>query len=725
MPLSKFMLSAAKLTLDAVLKASEADIRVHGVENIPASHVLFVVNHFTRMETAFLPYVIHKYTKQHSLSLADSSFFKGKFDSILHKMGAVSTTDPDRDKVLAHALLTGKMNVIIFPEGQMIKDKKLVEKGKFLVYNTGIRRPPHTGAAKIAIQVETYRQIIKKLYEKKRLEDLEIIKDAYEIKKEDMASVLTGSTYIVPVNITYYPIRAKNNFIKQMVEKFTGEIKGRVAEELEIEGTMLTKGVDIDINFGKALMMSSYIGRTKMIQHIFSCRQETCFGEIADSENLNRLSIKVMQDYMNSIYGMTTVNHDHIFAYILANYPKNSIRDYDFKNRASLAIERTKKFKEYSFHSTLLKKRDNIGADVFHEKYDSFMEEAVKDNLVEIKGDTIIKNMGKFALLYNFHFIRKDNFIEVLKNEIEPLTELTTMLRTIMFMTPWLVKVKLRDTFLKLDQQIYMQDYHQFYREGISKPEKTGEPFFLHNIFNTHGVILTHGYMAAPEEVRLLAEKLYKAGFSVYGVRLRGHGTTPEDLAGRRWQEWNESVNRGYVIMKNSVTDFAVVGFSTGAGLALLQAAQKGDKFKALVSISAPLRLQDIRASLTGAVSFFNTILKKFKIENGKIEYVPNVPENPDINYARNPINGTNELGKLMKFVESNLSRITIPALIVQATGDPVVNPQSADQIFSKISSQDKNIIKIRSDRHGIVRGKELDEVASGVISFLNRIFSK
>jgi len=725
MPLSKFMLSAAKLTLDAVLKASEADIRVHGVENIPASHVLFVVNHFTRMETAFLPYVIHKYTKQHSLSLADSSFFKGKFDSILHKMGAVSTTDPDRDKVLAHALLTGKMNVIIFPEGQMIKDKKLVEKGKFLVYNTGIRRPPHTGAAKIAIQVETYRQIIKKLYEKKRLEDLEIIKDAYEIKKEDMASVLTGSTYIIPVNITYYPIRAKNNFIKQMVEKFTGEIKGRVAEELEIEGTMLTKGVDIDINFGKALMMSSYIGRTKMIQHIFSCRQETCFGEIADSENLNRLSIKVMQDYMNSIYGMTTVNHDHIFAYILANYPKNSIRDYDFKNRASLAIERTKKFKEYSFHSTLLKKRDNIGADVFHEKYDSFMEEAVKDNLVEIKGDTIIKNMGKFALLYNFHFIRKDNFIEVLKNEIEPLTELTTMLRTIMFMTPWLVKVKLRDTFLKLDQQIYMQDYHQFYREGISKPEKTGEPFFLHNIFNTHGVILTHGYMAAPEEVRLLAEKLYKAGFSVYGVRLRGHGTTPEDLAGRRWQEWNESVNRGYVIMKNSVTDFAVVGFSTGAGLALLQAAQKGDKFKALVSISAPLRLQDIRASLTGAVSFFNTILKKFKIENGKIEYVPNVPENPDINYARNPINGTNELGKLMKFVESNLSRITIPALIVQATGDPVVNPQSADQIFSKISSQDKNIVKIRSDRHGIVRGKELDEVASGVISFLNRIFSK
>jgi len=725
MTLSKFMLSAARLTLDAVFKASEADIRVHGDENIPASHVLFAVNHFTRMETAFLPYIIHKYTNQHSLSLADSSFFKGKLDSLLHKMGAVSTKDPDRDKVLANALLTGKMNVIIFPEGQMIKDKKLIEKGKLLVYNTGIRRPPHTGAAKIALQVEIYRQIIKKLYEKKRFEDIDLIKDVYDFKKEDMASILTGTTYIVPVNITYYPIRARNNLIKRMVEKFTGETTGRVAEELEIEGTMLTKGVDIDINFGKAIKMSDYIHSTSIIKNIFACRQETCFGEIGDSDYINRLSIKVMQKYMDSIYSMTTVNHDHIFAYILANYPKNSIRDYDFKNRASLAMERIKKLKMYSFHSTLSKKRENIGSDVFHEKYDSFMEEAVKNNLVELKGDTIIKNMGKFALLYNFHIVRKDNFIEVLKNEIEPLTELTTMLRRIMFMTPWLVKLKIKNTFLKLDMKIFLDDYTYFYREGVSKPEKTGEPFFLHNIFNTHGVILVHGYMAAPEEVRLLAEKLYKAGYSVYCVRLRGHGTTPEDLAGRRWQDWNESVNRGYVIMKNSVTDFVIAGFSTGAGLALLQAAQKGDKLKALISISAPLRLKDIRASLTGAVCFFNTILKKFKIQKGKMEFVPNVPENPDINYSRNPINGTYELGKLMKHVEENLSKITIPALIIQATGDPVVNPQSADEIYSKISSTDKELIKIKSNKHGIVRGKELKEVADEIIFFLNRIFSR
>ncbi|HOP63218.1 MAG TPA: alpha/beta hydrolase [Spirochaetota bacterium] len=724
MPLSKFMLNTAKLTLDALFKASEADIRVHDIENIPASHVLYVVNHFTRMETAFLPYIIHKYTGQYCLSLADSSFFKGKLESILHKLGAVSTKDPDRDRILSNSLLTGNMSVIIYPEGQMIKDKKIVEKGKLLVYNTGIRRPPHSGAASIALRSEIDRQVIRKLYDKGRKEDLDVFMEAYGIDKKDLAEVLTGSTYIVPVNITYYPIRARNNILKKVVERFTGDMGERFAEELEVEGTMLTKGVDIDINFGKAIKMSNYINRTKIVSNIFKCGIETCIADIAERDEIKKLSLKVMQKYMNSIYKMATVNHDHIFAYILANYPKNIIHDYDFKNRASLATERIKELRLNSFHSTLLK-RSNISADVFHEKYDSFMEEAVKNKLVEIKGDMIIRNSSMFSRIYNFHIVRKDNFIEVLNNEIEPLTEMTSMLRRIMLMPPWMIKSKVRDTFLKLDRKIYMNDYNRYYREGVTRHDRVGAPIFLHNMFNRYGVVLVHGYMAAPDEMRLLAEKIHKAGYSVYVVRLKGHGTSPKDLAKTPWQEWNESVNRGYVIMKNSVREFAICGFSTGAGLALLQAEQKGEKFKGLISIAAPLKLQDIRAYLSGTVTMFNSILKKFKLNNKNMEFIPNVPENADINYPENPVSGINELGKLMDIVEKGLFKIKIPALIIQATEDPVVNPKSAEEIYNRINSEDKKLIKIKSLRHGIVRGHELKKVTTEIVSFLDKIFER
>lgn len=723
MPLSKFMLRAAKITLDAVFKASAADIRVHDTERIPAASVIYVVNHFTRMETAFLPYVIFKYTKKYALSLAHHSFFKGKLETFLHKMGAVSTKDPDRDKLLINALLTGNMSVIIYPEGQMIKDKRLIEKGKYLVYNAGMRRSPHTGAAAIAIKAELIRQVMKKLFYDKRDPDLEIFKKEYGIEKNDMDGVIAGSTYIVPVNITYYPIRARNNMIKSLVEKFAGEVTGRLAEELEVEGTMLTRGVDIDINFGKAIKIQDYLKRTNLVKDIIRCGRETCFHEFTSEKAAKKLSVRIMQGYMKSIYGMTTVNHDHIFAYILLLYPSNTIPDYDFKNRASLAIEKIKELELTSFHSTLQKRNENIGADVFHEKYDSFMEEALKDGLIEMRGNTIIRVKDRFTPVYNFHNIRHDNFIEVLRNEIEPLGELTGMLRRIMIMPPWLVKRMVRDTFQRLDMRIFRSDYKKYYREGETRPEKNGAPFFLHNVFNKYGVILVHGYMAAPGEMRMLAERIHAAGYAVYCVRLRGHGTSPEDLARVEWQDWYESINRGYVVMKNAVRKFVIAGFSTGAGLTLLQAERKGDKFSGVISISAPLKLQNIKAYLSGPATFFNSILKKFRIGDGSTEFVPNHPDNPEINYRRNPVHGVYELGKLMKVVEEKLAEIKIPALVIQGARDPVVNPESADRIFEMISSTQKELVKIDCDRHGIVRGDELDEVMKKFLPFLKKVF--
>jgi esterase/lipase len=78
-----------------------------------------------------------------------------------------------------------------------------------------------------------------------------------------------------------------------------------------------------------------------------------------------------------------------------------------------------------------------------------------------------------------------------------------------------------------------------------------------------------------------------------------------------------------------------------------------------------------------------------------------------------------------MKIVEPNLSSIKIPSLIIQAKGDPVVNPKSAIEIYKGISSTDKKLVIIDANRHGIVRGHELDQVAGEIISFLKRIFGK
>ena len=217
MEVSPLLARLSTLTLDALFATTKANLRVHGEHHIPRGPVLYVINHFTRIETVFLPYIIYKKTGRFPLSLADHSFFSGSLGRMLSRFGAVSTRDPGRDKILMGALISGRHPVIIFPEGQMLKDKKLIEKGKYMVYNTGIRRPPHTGAANLALRSQFYREKIRMLRARGKREEAEAILRHFDIPVSDMDTICGEDTQVVPVNITYYPIRARENAISRFL----------------------------------------------------------------------------------------------------------------------------------------------------------------------------------------------------------------------------------------------------------------------------------------------------------------------------------------------------------------------------------------------------------------------------------------------------------------------------------------------------------------------------
>ena len=124
-------LKSTKWALDIATKLIKANIRVHNIDHVKDDMaIVYVVNHFTRLETVLLPYILHKYTGKEIWSLAAAELFVGKIGEYLLSMGNVSTKDPDRDKIIVNALLTGEHPWIIFPEGGMIKDKKVVEIGR-------------------------------------------------------------------------------------------------------------------------------------------------------------------------------------------------------------------------------------------------------------------------------------------------------------------------------------------------------------------------------------------------------------------------------------------------------------------------------------------------------------------------------------------------------------------------------------------------------------------
>jgi esterase/lipase len=104
------------------------------------------------------------------------------------------------------------------------------------------------------------------------------------------------------------------------------------------------------------------------------------------------------------------------------------------------------------------------------------------------------------------------------------------------------------------------------------------------------------------------------------------------------------------------------------------------------------------------------------------MEFLDNQPENAHINYVRNPVSGMREIERLMDDLEPRLSQITVPALLLQSSGDPVVDPKGSRKIFDMLGSVDKQFILFNFNRHGILVGDDTARVYRTISDFLARL---
>ena len=717
--MNPFAYKLAGFAIKTLSNLSKAKIFIHGKENIPDGSIIFVINHFTRIETLLLPYHIHNLTKNVPVwSLADYTLFKGAFGDFLEKVGAVSTKDPHRDRLIVKSLLTGEASWIIYPEGQMVKSKKIVEKGRFMISYAGGKHPPHTGAATLALRTEFYRQRLRKMVE---IMPDEARRIAGLFNIESIEPVLSKSTFIVPVNITYYPVRAYENSLSRLAEKLVSDIPERVMEEIMTEGTMLLSGVDIDIRFGEPIDIREYTNNY-LINKDISSKKPINFDDPIPSKPLMKIAaLNIMQRYMSSIYSMTTVNHDHLFASLLMMMPFKKIDEDDLIRRVFLVSTFDLKDAGCFFHRSLMDDQVHLLTDDRYSKYKDFISIAEKKGIVIRKEKTITKDTHKLALSFDFHRVRIENPIAVMANEVEPLTSLQRRIRLISLQSKFWIKHRVTKFLLEKAEKEFIQDYDTFYVEGESKNKEIGRPLLVKGKKKELGVLLVHGYMAAPYEVRELAEYLGERGLWVYAPRVKGHGTSPEDLAGRKYQEWIKSIDDGYAILTTICNRVVAGGFSNGAGLAL-ELATRIPNLSGIFAICPPLKLKDISSKLVPAIDAWNRLMDRFHREGAKKEFVENNPENPHINYSRNPVSGIRELERFMESIEPMIPSVKVPALVIQAHGDPVVNPKGSQKVYELLGSQNKSYMVLNINRHVIVLGEGSHMVHKAVGDFVESL---
>ncbi len=705
---------ATGLALDLLDRVFKARISVAGAEQLVDQPTLYVVNHFTRIETFLLPHVIYKHTGRQLHSLADANVCSGKLGDYLQRLGAFSTRDGFRNRRIIGELLTGRFNWVIFPEGLMVKNKKVMEGRHLHLDNPEGGGPPHTGAAVLAMLAEiTKRRYLDALRRGDKAAQ-RAVEERYGFAGPN--ELCFKDIVILPVNITYYPIRHGDNPLLGLARALVKEIPERFEEELQVEGSLLFSKSDIAVSFGQPIAVGEHVEPlmpfTRLLQPFIGQERETRLVVGLQRSRLTRR-------FMREIYGQVTVNFDHLFCAGLKALRGASIAREDFCRALALTAADMAERAGRRLHATLEEELVRLVADETYPPFEDVARLATEEGVLKIRGGVLEVDSALFAAPSAFHNIRLTGLVKVISNEVEPLKDLRQLLDYYVNLPSARMRRQLARSLEEKALQRFESDWRAYEEPGVSKPMEVGRPFLLKAADLELGVLLLHGFLAAPAELRPLAEHLQACGITVYAPPIRGHGTSPRQLAEVSMEEWLLSVCHGYALLKNLCRRVVVGGFSGGGLLALVMAARKQPAPAGLFCINAALKLKDRKASFAGTVVRWNEFLGKLHIESGRREYLENKSESPEINYARIPVKAVAELGRLISECQRCLPEITCPSLILQGHEDPVVEPKSATIIHERISSTRKELEMLYATRHIIVRGEGAPLVFERVGRFL------
>jgi esterase/lipase len=662
-------------------------------------------------------------------------------------VGAVPNDHHRLLPLLAENILRGR-KVVVFPEGGMVKDRRVIDElGDYKVYSrtSHQRRKHHIGVARLATGLQIFKQAV--LHQDKQGNRSRLNDWATLIGMDSAAELIEESrrpVTIVPANITFYPLRVSENVLIKGVELLGKKLSARATEELIVEGNLVLKKTDMDIRLGDPIrsqdewqwwerFLADYLARrVSERDDIFEFGRARRRIDNRFCTRGLRNSVRRLRDrFMEDIYRSVTVNLSHIASHvILSSFEKGyECLDEDlFRKSLYVGLKKLQKHRSVHLHRDLC--NPEIYTRLLHESTEQlalFMGAATKADLVEIRDNTICF-LDKLTKGHTFDEIRLENPIEVYANEVRPIETVVSEVGSALEVA---IELSLQELallrfdderiLLEWDKYIYSRQRH---KEINLRETATADPdpFLLVSPEpNRTGVVLVHGFLASPAEVREFGEKLHAKGYNVIGVRLRGHGTSPWDLRDRCWEDWLESVRAGYDIMLQFTSQVSLVGFSTGGGLCLALAAENPIGLCGVTAISTPIKFQNKNMWFVPLMHGTNKIVRWLSSYEGIMPFRPNKSEHPDINYHNMPIRGLYELTRLKGHLLKVSKDIRCPVTLIQATEDPVVNPNSENLLFNMVGTEDKQQHWIESKRHGILN-EDIGNTQQLVMNFLARL---
>src|SRR5689334_1825068 len=236
------------------------------------------------------------------------------------------------------------------------------------------------------------------------------------------------------------------------------------------------------------------------------------------------------------------------------------------------------------------------------------------------------------------------------------------------------------------------------------------EPFF-HSGGNT-GVLLCHGFTGSPASLRPWADYLAAAGLTVSLPRLPGHGTTWQDMAHTRWEDWFAEVDRAYEELRGHADEIFLMGLSMGGCLALRMAELRGADVSGLVlvnpSLAADTKLFLLAPVLKLVVPSLKGIGSDIKKEGVS-----------ELSYDRVPVRAAATLPQLWKVTQQQLAEVTQPVLVFLSTTDHVVGPASMRVLRAALPPAQLTVRECADSYHVATLDNDAGQIFDGSLEFV------
>ncbi|MHA2335426.1 MAG: alpha/beta hydrolase, partial [Candidatus Hodarchaeales archaeon] len=192
-------------------------------------------------------------------------------------------------------------------------------------------------------------------------------------------------------------------------------------------------------------------------------------------------------------------------------------------------------------------------------------------------------------------------------------------------------------------------------------------PEFYHEGNSGTGCLLIHGFTASPTEMKPLGEYLKShTDWDILGIRLAGHGTSPEDMAKTTYFQWIESAKEGYRRLKERNKDIYVAGLSMGSLLTTLLTSN--EEITGIALLSPPFKL---KSKLTSLAPILKHLLPYKRKDPSSITYLQ---KHDLISYSMYPTSAVVELNKLIKIVRAKIPEIMTLVIAVYSKEDTMID---------------------------------------------------